>query len=725
MPKFESLTSKILLIVVLAGIAWASSITTEFVGYDDIKLIVRNERIHKDISYAITFYSNVVSDSHNVAWTNYPTVIYRPLEWVGSCIGYHIWGARGWAFHLFVNYHFHILCSLVFFFILSKLFYTPLKGNENLDPNAARAELEKEFNSNKPKKKNLKKAQKAKFASETESTGIQMHSVSWWLPLAIIAIWTVHPLHNEAVNMLTSGVGYLAATLLCITAFLIYLYVDDLVSIKGAILMGFAWTFAFIAYHGSEMTVIAPLLLFIVFARAMKKADFRQYGYELLKIFLSFSTLYVYLSHRSEIVSEKKEWLANGLPEFFERVFVLAPQIYFHYIKLFFFPIKLTIDEHHNVVLENAFTPYHLLCLLVALSFVVGIFYFLFLKEKEYEIHNKLLAGSIFFTGFSIVISLNIIPLYVLARDRYTYFFSLGLLCTIFLLLDKYLFTRIIDEEQKKQTLKKTWIITAIIIVLFTIRSSAKSIDWRNGENFWNQTMDSISDIGAIQNWRYRLMQYYNDPGTDTFKPDPKKVEQTRRDFFNFVTDHGLDRVNTFNKIMADAQDPKKYLLNKYGYIGNKTIASGIFFVATEILKTNNKKTAIQLFELAHKYYPGHFQTNLQLLIHTYGADERLTQQIIDILMKDAVKNSFLAKGLMDGMFFIKHPKIYEYASKLRKLFPNTQVFSVYAFHGAYMQKKYDAAYLLAKQIVKKYHEQDIFEKFIDAYENKRLQQQK
>jgi len=117
-------------------------------------------------------------------------------------------------------------------------------------------------------------------------------------------------------------------------------------------------------------------------------------------------------------------------------------------------------------------------------------------------------------------------------------------------------------------------------------------------------------------------------------------------------------------------------------------------------------------------YFPEHYQTNLQLFIHTYGAgNPQLTEQLLQMLLKEARRNSFLAKGLMDAMFFLKYPDIFRYADEMRQLFPNTQVFSVYAFHGAYMEKKYDEAYELAKSIIKKYHEQDIFEKFIKAYE--------
>jgi hypothetical protein len=709
--KFKTLKSKIVLLIALGLLAWATSITIEFVGYDDIKLIVRNERIHKSILYAITFYWNVVSDSHNVAWTNYPTVIYRPLEWVGSSLGYHIWGPRGWAFHLFVNFSFHLFNAIILYFIISKVFYTPISSDQDLKIPPIEASLKKQTTKNKKSKKKAINIQKL--------VSVQHLPITWFVPIVIIALWYVHPLHNESVNMLTSGVGFLWSLLFSLSAILINLYVKDLKDTSGILLIVLAWIFAFIGYHGSEMTVIAPVILTLIFCKSILKKDFRTYGYEITKLLFSYSAFLTYFAHRAYIVSETSEWMSKGLGEFLERLLVLAPQIFFHYIKLFFFPAKLTIDEHHNVVLENAFTPYHLLCFTIALAFVVGIFYFALNKEEKYYLHNQLIAGSLFLTGFGIAISLNIIPLYVLARDRYTYIFALGLTASIILILDKYVFSkyRDLDENTRNQKLKIWTITLAVILVILGIRSAVKNLDWRNGEVFWTQTMKSVDDIGTKQNWRYRLMQYYLDPGTDTFKPNQELKEKTFQEFNSFAQDHKLLERSTMEKYLKESKDPKNHMKNKYGYTGNKTIASGLFFNATEAMKKGNKKAGLEYYRASHLYYPEHYQSNLQMFIATYGVDDTVNKYLLDKLEKEAVGNSFLAKGLMDSMFFIKYKDKYDYAKLFVKRFPNTQVFSVYAFHAAYSSGDFDNAYAYAKEIIKKYTEQDIFEKFIIKYE--------
>jgi len=697
--NFGSLKVRLIIIVILAGISWATSITNEYVGYDDIKLIVRNERIQSNILSTIIFYWNIVSDSHNVAWTNYPSVVYRPLEWTGSAIGYSIWGNRAWCFHLFVNYFFHILNTILLFLILNKIFSTPLNQSLSiLDGSIVGKD---------------KKSQKL-----FENKKLSYKPISWWLPLAIISLWTVHPLHNEAVNMLTSGVGFLWSNLFCLTAVLINLYVKDLKTIKGISLIILSWILMFIGYHGSEMTIItAPMLLIIFFPKLLKK-DHKTYGFEIAKILFAFTSLIAYSVHRSQIVTEHTEWIARS-GEFVERVCVLAPQIFFHYLRLFFWPAKLSIDEQHSVILENAFKPFHMMCSLIALSFIIGIIYFLIEKNNEYKLHNILISASLFFTGFSIAISLNILPIYCLARDRYTYYFCLGLFCTIALVLDKYLFCRWrnLEPNIQEKKYKPFLIFFIIVLIILAIRSSVKSLDWSNGERFWVQTINSSKDIGTQQNWRYRLLQYYLDTGTNTFQPNPVIKAQAERDFIEFPFKYRLFEQNTLNYYLQEAQNPENYMKNKYTYIGNKSIASGLFFNATVLIDKKNGQDALNFLNVAHMYYKEHFQTNLQLYIFTYGENESLNNYLLNLLKQEAINNSFLAKGLMDSMFFTKDPRCYEYALLFKSRFPNTQVFTIYAFHGAIYTGNFDHAYKLAKEIIKKYHEEEIYDRYMKQYE--------
>jgi hypothetical protein len=682
--KVLSLKTQILIILFFSALCWSSSITEQFVGYDDIRLIVRNERIHKGPLETWDFYFNIVSDSHNVAWTNYPTVIYRPLEWFGSALGYQLWGSRGEYFHLFYNFSLHLLNAILIFFIIRRLF---------------KKEDEDELRT------------------------------SSFLPFIVSLIWAIHPLHNEAVNMLTSGVGFLSAMFLGFSFLLINLYIVKLDSIKNLSIIFFAAYLLFISFHGSEMAIIIPVFLLVIwapkiFVKDLSKKIVEGKAGEFYKLAISASVLFFYFLHRTSIVSEYKAWLASSTSEFFERLLVLAPQILFHYIKLFFWPAKLSIDQHHLVHLENAGTLYHLLCLSACLFLVWIVFYWGLFGKSFYQ---KATAFSIFLALFGTAMSLNIIPLYVLARERYAYFLVLGLILAIALFIEQ----RFFHDKNEDWDLKdiKTWkskhkILSLILLSIglaFSLRSFIRNLDWKNGEKFWTSVVDQQNDIGTKQIWRYRLIEYYQDPGNKSFKANKVVQEKTLKDFLDFPYKYRLSE--KLNEILSESKSKENYIKNKYGYLGPKSIASGLFFNANYLMKEKKYDEAIKLFQLAHYYYPEHFQTNLQLFINLCRGNTEQTNcyKLKDLLFNEARFNTFLGKGFMDAMFLIQDPQTLKYAKIFNERFPNTQLYNVYLFHASYKERDYKTAYEAAQFIVKKYHTEDIYDKFIQAYENRSI----
>lgn len=711
----------IALIVIIAAITWSSSVTSEFSGYDDIKLIVNNERIHKGPLYTAKFYGNIVSDSHNVAWTNYPTVIYRPLEWFGSAVGYSIWGPNAVPFHIFFNCGFHIINGILLFFILLKAF----RGKEH-------CRIEEEDNKKKGKGKKAKsKSFKDQFFAQADKEVVALKEQSpktILLATIITTLWIVHPLHNEAVNMLTSGVGFLWATFFMLSAITINLYVHDYSKLKNLLLLAISFVCFIISYLGSEMALIGPICLFFFYL--YEKIVFNK-NFDWLKTTLALLSLPTYLSHRASIVSETHAWASSNASEFIERLTVLAPEIFFHYIKLFFYPGTLSIDQHHQVLLKDAFSTYHLLCFVVALSFVVGIFYYFITgfktpKEEFVRRQNHFIIGfGILLAGLSIGIALNIIPLYVLARERYCYIFVLSLFMMLVVMVYEYFFAHNenckidLDQEINFAKLPKKLFTVLVIFALWTtalsVRSFVRNLDWRNGESIWTQTIESVKDIGVKQVWRYRLIDYYRDPGTDTFEPDPETYKKTLDDFVNFIPNHNLANQKTFDYWKNKNENNK--ILEKYGYEGRKTVASGLFFNGMRYSDKKEYKKAFATFRLAHNYYPEHFQVNVNLLVHLHDKDEKTTNFLIDIMDKEASNNPFLAKGFMDTMHLIKHPRYYELAKKYKQINPNTQVFDVYLFNSSYLSGRYSEAYKAAKRIVQKYHEEKTYDQFLRAYE--------
>ncbi|MBT6843973.1 MAG: hypothetical protein HOA17_09325 [Candidatus Melainabacteria bacterium] len=629
--KLSSTKIQLFLIVIVAAITWSTSLTTEFTGYDDIKLIVDNEVIASDFSRILQFFWNSFSSSFNTAWTNQQTIIHRPLEQYGSAIGYKLWGASAWHFHFFFNYLLHIINSILLFFIIKKL-----SNNQMLS-----------------------------FVS--------------------VLIWTVHPLHNEAINMLTSGVGFLFAHFFSFIA--IYL---NLLKTEGKLLilclLG-SFICLFLGYMGSEMTVIAPLVLILILFSSEHK-------HRLVKVITALVSLLLYFWHRSSIGCSQGDLFDN---DFLERTFVLAPQILFHHIKLFFFPIKLSIDEQHRMILENAFSPFHLACLALSFALIYALFHF----HQE-----KMISGALFIAGLSISLSLNVIPVYCLARNRYTYIFSLALIIALVFYLSRHL---------KKNQI----VLVSILVLILGTRSWVKSLDWANGEKLWTHTIDSIDDIGAKQVWRYQLLQYYLNPTNKSFKANKAIQDKIFEDFNNFIHANKLEQKETINNYRK--ANPSSYLKDKYSYNSRKSIASGILSKAMYLKQYGPKENLLDHLNLAYVYDPHNIQTELQLYIHV--KEEEYKQGFLQELSVEASQNPYSAKLLLSLLHNQNSPVFYQLSQKYAELYPRVQIIQAYYFDAALKTQKYEEAYKVATCLSKKYHEDPRYDEFIGNYESLLLSQ--
>lgn len=228
--------------------------------------------------------------------------------------------------------------------------------------------------------------------------------------------------------------------------------------------------------------------------------------------------------------------------------------------------------------------------------------------------------------------------------------------------------------------------------------------------------MNSVDDIGAKQCWRFRLLEYYSDPGTKTFKPNQLIKEQTTNEFVNFISFYNLSAPKLIEEIKSKAKT--NYIRSKYGYVDNKTIASAFFFLATAKDRDPRlQEEALRLYLLAHQYYPEHFQVNTQLFLKLSSINPGAANYVLQIMDKEVPNNAFLAKGLMDSLFSLKHPATYDYAKRFKAMFPETQLFNVYLFNAAYNAGDYETAYQTAKMAVKKYHEESVYDDFIKQYE--------
>ncbi|MDD9898498.1 MAG: hypothetical protein OXU45_05800, partial [Candidatus Melainabacteria bacterium] len=442
----------------------------------------------------------------------------------------------------------------------------------------------------------------------------------------ITLVWTVHPLHHESVNMLTSGLGFLSSTLFMLLAINLSLYspYDSSMNPNLASLIRMLSYLCFaISFIGVEMVLIGPIVLIMILL-AMNKVASRW-----AQMLAPLIVLANYFVIRFSISAETK-YFSMSLAELAERSLVLAPQIFLHYLKLFFYPAQLGVDQHHNLVLANAFSTNHYLALAACTVLLAVIVYFFWIQDSRI---NLLIAGFGCFSLLGIAVTLNIYPVYCLARDRYTYFFVLGLVAVLILLAEKYF---------KLSTKPKTGMaLIAIVVLALGTRSWYKNFDWHNGEKLWQHTIASVDDIGAKQIWRYSLIHYYEDSKT---KPNRSLLE----DFAYFIERNNLDQPEVYQQIMTKVKAPENYLEQKYGYADNKTIAAALYVLAERQLRFGYQDESQRTLFLSRKYYPKYFQTNMAIYLSDfYMALERQQQEQIALdLAEVAAQNRLWGRQL-------------------------------------------------------------------------------
>ena len=146
------------------------------------------------------------------------------------------------------------------------------------------------------------------------------------------------------------------------------------------------------------------------------------------------------------------------------------PAIFFFYIKSFIFPLTLS-SSYYWVYTHINFSDFFL-PLLIDLFFLIVLFYIAFLLYKKHD--RKYFSFYIFFTAWfllGILFHIQILPLEQTVSVRWFYFPVIGVLGIIGCLL---------DTNHNKTIVAWTFIVTAIIIFLFSVRTMVRSSDWRN-----------------------------------------------------------------------------------------------------------------------------------------------------------------------------------------------------------------------------------------------------
>ena len=167
---------------------------------------------------------------------------------------------------------------------------------------------------------------------------------------------------------------------------------------------------------------------------------------------------------------------------------ITMPQIVFYYIKTFFYPMALSVDQQW-VITKITFSGFYLPLLLDVIFFSILItlgFYFCKKDKKVIPVY------SFFFVWFMLGLALysQIIPSDGTVADRWFYFHIVGLLGIVGLILQNIKLTKVN---------KNIFILLAVVVLLLLgIRTVIRNNDWENPVKLFSHDI-KITDNFLIQ----------------------------------------------------------------------------------------------------------------------------------------------------------------------------------------------------------------------------------
>ncbi len=300
-------------------------------------------------------------------------------------------------------------------------------------------------------------------------------------------IWAVHPVNIEPV-LLGTNFGALFSYMFFF-GFLLDFFLNREKN-RSSLVREFLIPIVFlIPMLTNEYIVTMPLVLFIIsFWMNFKEWNFKKalnLSFKETKPYLYGLVLYclyfVFLTNFKTSYSLEQ----NSLIAFLERIFWLAPQIFFHLIKLVIFPLRLSIDQTIFVKLGHViYDPYSLFCILF--SFVwLALPLFCFLKYKK--------LSTIFMITWTFFLTLMpflhiLMPSYTLTAERYLYAPLMLLVLGIGIIFS--------DLNIKSQKLISISVpsLLSIILLFCLCRSYIRTLDWKNNGSFINSTYLTNTD---------------------------------------------------------------------------------------------------------------------------------------------------------------------------------------------------------------------------------------
>lgn len=326
--------------------------------------------------------------------------VYRPLRQAFYAISYNIWGHNKTGYHL-NSLLIHIANSFLVYFLCLSIF----------------------------KKKNTS--------------------------LVAALIFSLHPVHIEAVTFMTSALDELGITFMLI-ALLLYIKEKKV----------FSALFALLAVFTYEITLVLPLLIIIYDYCFKKKIVVKRYvPYFVIAAFFVFIRFFLI-----KVVAR-----ADPLAGSYALNLATMPNIFLKYIYLLIVPINLSV-QHQVFFAKSLFDA----VFIVPLIALVALIYLTFRFRK------KMIIFSVIWFFIALLPVSNVIPLQRMIAEVYLYLPSIG-----FALLAAYLIGKIKNK-------KIAFALVIIILLSYSFITFNRNSDWKDEETLWTKTMRTNPESSKV-----------------------------------------------------------------------------------------------------------------------------------------------------------------------------------------------------------------------------------
>ena len=399
-------------------------------NFQEIFEIIKSFGLNNHFEASNPFYSNI----SNIRGT--------PIDVLFCLFVFWLCKKSAYAYHLF-SLLFHLLNSCLFFLILNKISIKTMISHKA--PNYFR-----------------------------------LFSVS-----TLTLIWALHPVNIESV-LFATNFGAPVTYFFCLSFLFYFICTDErkTLPIIHSIIIFFLYLFSIFL---NEYTVTLPfiILFYLSISTLYNKGETLKNSFsaalkKTTPLFLALFAYMIYFFSTSAIRTNHEESLLTTI----ERIFWLSPQIFFHFLKLVFFPAKLSIDQSALVEFPNyIFHPYAVFCCLFTYLLVISSFASIFLTKRV-----LCYLGILFIPFFlSLAPFLQLIsPVYNLASERYLYFPLLLLILGIAYSLFSSTFNHL-----SKTRISIIAIFLVIALCTFSARAFTRTLDWKDSVSLLTSAIET------------------------------------------------------------------------------------------------------------------------------------------------------------------------------------------------------------------------------------------